>query len=337
MDETRLMNDVKMRDKCIEHIEVLGKIKQYLTVPGTELLTLNQVAEFYEVPFWTLQTCYKTHSQEVDMDGVVTVTPKSYKEIFNKQSSDNGEGENLNCLNPTIKKILNAQPLVIKNLEQLNGKLVVHVDDNTQIVIPNRGIKMFPKRAVLRIGMLLTQSEVAKQVRTQLLNIFEKTETANPELITSSITEEEALYVNLAKSIINNNTHDIFAALQDVVDYNNRYRLKIEKQLESATATNKILSTEILTISDREMASRVVRCMAQKTGKPYSALWNTIYTHLEYKYSISLKKRRKKSYESHISTLKPDEYGKLQKVIAVVAEEHGLNPANLFAECKTIK
>lgn len=34
---------------------------------------------------------------------------------------------------------------------------------------------LFPKRAILRVGMLLRDSEVAKEVRTQLLNIEEHT------------------------------------------------------------------------------------------------------------------------------------------------------------------
>ncbi|HDR8030866.1 MULTISPECIES: phage antirepressor KilAC domain-containing protein [Bacillus cereus group] len=39
-----------------------------------------------------------------------------------------------------------------------------------------RGANVFPRRAILRVGMLLRDSEVAKEVRSQLLNIEEKTE-----------------------------------------------------------------------------------------------------------------------------------------------------------------
>lgn len=40
---------------------------------------------------------------------------------------------------------------------------------DTEVLINNRGIRCFSKRAILRIGMLLRDSEVAKEVRTQLL------------------------------------------------------------------------------------------------------------------------------------------------------------------------
>lgn len=43
--------------------------------------------------------------------------------------------------------------------------------------IPNRGITVFPRRAILRIGMLLRDSLVAKKVRSYLLNIEEMLET----------------------------------------------------------------------------------------------------------------------------------------------------------------
>lgn len=42
--------------------------------------------------------------------------------------------------------------------------------------IPNRGLAIFPRRAILRIGMVLRDSVIAKQVRSYLLNIEEISE-----------------------------------------------------------------------------------------------------------------------------------------------------------------
>ena len=44
-------------------------------------------------------------------------------------------------------------------------------DNGKILTISNAGIKVFPKRAILRIGMLLTGSEVSSEIRSQLLNI----------------------------------------------------------------------------------------------------------------------------------------------------------------------
>jgi hypothetical protein len=55
-------------------------------------------------------------------------------------------------------------------------KALVNSENFSQYRISGQGVNLFPKRAVLRIGMLLRDSEVAKEVRTQLLNIVEKVE-----------------------------------------------------------------------------------------------------------------------------------------------------------------
>ena len=74
---------------------------------------------------------------------------------------------------PTIfKEILKGTSCTVKNFEQQNGKLVIQIDDNTHLEIPNRGIKCFSKRAILRIGMLLRDSKIAQEVRTQLLKEY---------------------------------------------------------------------------------------------------------------------------------------------------------------------
>ena len=46
--------------------------------------------------------------------------------------------------------------------------LMVH---NEPIEIPNRGTGIFSRRAILNVGMLLTQGKVAKEVRSRLLDI----------------------------------------------------------------------------------------------------------------------------------------------------------------------
>ena len=56
-------------------------------------------------------------------------------------------------------------------------------------MLPNRGMKLFPKRAILRVGMLLRDSEIAKEIRTRLLDIVQDTEKASPEIIHNVVEE----------------------------------------------------------------------------------------------------------------------------------------------------
>ena len=57
-------------------------------------------------------------------------------------------------------------------------KLVIWPELGAEIKVSNRGIRVFSRRAILRIGMLMPSSKVATEVRTQLLNVFEKAPTS---------------------------------------------------------------------------------------------------------------------------------------------------------------
>ena len=54
-------------------------------------------------------------------------------------------------------------------------KTVATLDDGTEIVIPDSGLLLWPKRAICRMGMVLSGSDVAEDVRRHLLNILDAT------------------------------------------------------------------------------------------------------------------------------------------------------------------
>lgn len=62
--------------------------------------------------------------------------------------------------------------IVIAELCNIFTSLVFR--NGVAIEINNYGTRVFSRRAVLRIGMLMPGSKVATEVRTQLLNVFEK-------------------------------------------------------------------------------------------------------------------------------------------------------------------
>lgn len=305
----------ELREKFIDRIDVLDKVKNLMLLPLTECMTVTQIADFYEVHYDTVKACYDRHKKEIKSDGVCVMTPNEYKQIFN------------------AKKVRIKDSKCNFNVEQLHGKMVVYIDGNTTITIPNRGITVFPLRAVLRIGMFLRDSKVAEEIRTQLLNVVEETRTVNPELLTKQIDQEEQLYLNVVRNMMNGNRDAMFGAVQDLVDYQNRYKLEMEKRIDTLTTDKKILTNEIVTISDRSSANRAVRCLANKIHKPYQAVWNSIYSHLKYKYSIDLKKRGAKPYLSHMKT---NEWDTLQKTIAAIVEENGFDSKQFFEDCKTL-
>lgn len=109
-------------------VEVLNKVKELFLMPKLDMMTTQQVANFYEAPLETVSTCYKRNRNEIDEDGTAMVSLSSLKVHF--------------------------EPTKIEH-----GKCVFQISDGITLEVPNRGIRMFSQRAILRIGMLLRDSE----------------------------------------------------------------------------------------------------------------------------------------------------------------------------------
>ena len=141
-----VISDRSIRDKCVGHYEVLERVKELLLLPGRELMSIEQVADYYEVSIDHIKSLYGLNREEIDGDGTEMIPRGFY---------------NGSVINPT-------------SVEQKQTSVTYTFENGQIVTINNRGLKAFSKRAVLRIGMILQQSSIAKEVRTQLLNIEEK-------------------------------------------------------------------------------------------------------------------------------------------------------------------
>ncbi|WP_260984938.1 BRO family protein [Bacillus thuringiensis] len=133
-------------------MEVLERVKNLLLLPELEMATTQQVADFYGVSLDTIKWVVKRNRDELVTDGYNTLTGKESSNLY-------------------------GDKLSLKKIEAQKGKYVVTLRNNVEVSFSNRSNGFFPKRAILRVGMLLRDSEVAKEVRTQLLNIEEHTAT----------------------------------------------------------------------------------------------------------------------------------------------------------------
>lgn len=321
--EELILDDKSVREKCIERTEVLDKVKKLLLIPQMECMTIRQVAEYYEVDIKVLQKCWERNRVEIEGDGVVTKTPTIFKEILKPTR----------CLLKNDEEFLKGTSCPFKNLEQKNGKLIVQIDDNTRLEIPNRGIKCFSKRAILRIGMLLRDSKIAQEVRTQLLNIVEHTAEEKPELITMDIDEEQRLQLNIGKAFASGDMMELAAATQAYSNFQKRHIQKLETENTTLNNDKKLLTAEILNLSDRKMLSAVIRKLASVLHMDYSMAWGCLYKQLNYRYGINLKARgnRKKPY---IQYVRNDEWDKVQKCIVALLEDNGINASEFIKTCK---
>lgn len=311
MNSENFIERKELRDECVGRIEVLQKVKALMLIPQLECMTLKQIAEFYEVETKTVERCYERNEEEINNDGIQRIVPKNFKN-----------------LKPTESRI--------KNFEQKNGKAVVEFEDGITFVVPNRGVIVFSKRAIMRFGMLLRDSRVAKELRTQLLNVVEHAEDAAPEILTQEIDEETSLQIAVGRAAMSGNSEEIMKAMSDIVAYKNRHIDKLKEANEQAEEENKTLAGKILRITNRKELVRAVRCLSSRIKTTIPATWNILYKQLLYKFGISLKNR--KAADSHgkcrtlVDYIRPDEWVKIQMTISAILKENHINPANFYDE-----
>ena len=283
-----IISDRNIRDKCVSHYEVLERVKELFLLPDTDLMSINQVAEYYEVsPQW-IKDLYTQNKNEIDSDGTKMIKRNHYDGSLLKTTS--------------VEKKQTS---------------VTYIFDNGQIVtINNRGLKAFSRRAVLRIGMLLQQSDVARRVRDALLDIEEK---ASPEVKIKDIEEEQNLMMEVGRAVASGDANAVAIASTNLIAFKNRHIEKLEND-------NKRLAGEILEWSDRNRLNAGVRKLASVTGIHFSKIWNELYKNLQYKYRIYLKQRGGTPY---IQWIDEDEWKNVLKVFCGVCEEISVKAALL--------
>ena len=288
MNENELLTNENLREELVEHYEVLDKVKELLLIPGTEFATTQQVADFYEVGLEAINSLIKDNRDEIKLDGMITPSGKETKEILVKFSKD-----------------------------ITNYRGYFEVDG---IKFANRSNTLFPRRAILRVGMLLRDSKVAKEVRTQLLNIEEKT---TKEVKVQDINEEQKLALELGMAMASGDINAIAIATGNMMAFKNRH-------IDKLKTDNKALSEGILEWSNRSKLNAGVRKLATTIGKQYGSVWNELYHNLKYKYHIDLKARGDKQF---IQYIKEEEWIYVIKTFAALCEDYGYSSSDMI-DCK---
>lgn len=128
--------------------DVLSKAKALVFAlwQGTGAATTQEMAEYYEVPVDAVESVLRRHRDELKSDGLTTLKGNQLK-IFKQLS---------------VK-------LTESNATKFAPVKLTGATKTTQLTI-------WTPRAALRLGMLLRDSEVAKQVRTVLLDVAQTAE-----------------------------------------------------------------------------------------------------------------------------------------------------------------
>jgi hypothetical protein len=287
-NEEELLEQKELREQLIGRIEVLEKVNVLFLIPQTDVASVKQVSDFYEVDESIIKMVYARHKDELNNDGV---SLQSYKDFLKSQAV---------------------------TLETVKGKAILKYEDGSTLDVPMRGLRVFPRRAILRIGMLLRDSQVAKEVRTQLLNIEEKTEV---EVKIHDINEEKNIQLEIGMAYASGNPDTIMLATAKYMSFKNRH-------IEQLQHDNKALAGEILKWEDRSKINFAVRKLSKLINKQIGFIWNELYKELKYKHHIDVKLRGGTPYIQHI---KKEEWSKVIQTFSAICEKNNISPSDILS------
>lgn len=314
-DFDNLIDNKKLRDENIKHIEVLNKVKELILLPEFNLMTTEQVATYYEVPINTIRKCYHDNREEIDEDGTCMKTIKDFQKLHRV------------------------------TFERVDRRTEFKLSDSQTVKVPNRGLRCFTQRAVLRFGMLLRDSAVAREVRTQLLNIHQK---ATKEQKQTDLNEELELRMSFANAMVDNDPMKMFTAYSDLINFKNRHIEKLEKENDALNSTNtklkndnKALAGNILEWDVRDSLRKGVSTLAYASGMSIQLTWNLLYQEAFYKYKLNLRSRKKyqeatnKKKVSMLDLLRTEtEWRMMVSSLAALCESQGVSVEWVFKEAK---
>ncbi len=195
---TNLVENKELREELIGRVEVLDRVGELLLLDELNMATTEMVANYYGEDVSTIKMCVKNNRDEIESDG--------YK-VWKKNDFNESK---INLLSST----------------KTNFTISL---GNEEVVVSNRGVALFPKRSILRVGMLLRDSEIAKEIRTQLLNVVEVVKENNDEMLVQEIDKEKQLYMNI---MFAKNDAERAIAINEHLKYMNRYKEKANRYEE---------------------------------------------------------------------------------------------------------
>ena len=194
-------------ENCIRNIEVLESVKEILTLGNTEFITVQMAADYFGVDKNTIEVLILRNKKELEENGYRVYKRKEIREVF-----------------------LNLQNV---SLESTQYKDVLNLQD-VSLEISNRGMALISKRVLLNIGMLLRDSEVAKELRRRILDIVHDAEQGKGsiETIENEINEEEKLTTELSRAILKGDMAKFMELTTKINELKNKRIVELEEQVE---------------------------------------------------------------------------------------------------------
>ncbi|EGT4176548.1 TPA: hypothetical protein KQE61_003541 [Clostridioides difficile] len=287
MNGEKLIENKELRDRNIDRVDVLEHVKEILTLANTDFSTVELVSEYYEVKESTIQECIRLNKEELKNDGL-----KKYKKN-------------------EIISIFERNPINLENVKNERTKSIVTFKNNESVSINNTGLILIPKRAILRIGMLLRDSEVAKEVRTRLLDIVHDAE-EQTEIVIEEIRTEQNIKEDMIEAIISGDHNKLSVLQTELIGLKNKRISHLEDVI-----TNSVTITE-----SKAIINKCVRTIAvKKFNCMFGKAWDEFYRFINYKLGINVRNRKGKG----LARFSDEEILKMEKIAKSWLEENDID------------
>ena len=292
MNEMELIENKEVRATKLGRIEVLDRVGGLVLLPIKDVTTTKQLATYFNVNLDTLNSCILSNKLELESNGMTILKNVDFKQF----KTD-----------------------VLKQHESRDLSDMFHRVSS---------LRVFNRRAILNVAMLLRDSEVAQEIRKYLLDIEHDTSIQSPEIIVNKLqelSEEKSIMLELVEAQMDGDLEKVN------ICHTKLYAIK-NKRIKELEDTNQLITSNALTIIDsKAIINRLVRAIAVKEysgmfGKAYGDL----YAKANYKLGINIKARDKKKSESYLDTLAEDEVFEVEKIVRNWALDSGLDLDNLL-------
>lgn len=240
------------------NIHILEQIKDILTIDKTDLITVRMCADYYEVGEKAIGSLIFDNKNELIENGLKIITGKETKEILVKFS----------------KKFTNY-----KGYFECDG-----------IKFANRSNTFMTKRTLLNIGMLLRDSEIAKELRQRILDIVHDAEDENGSIntIVDEIDEETKLKVDYVDAMMSGDLVKMNEINAKLFELKNKRILELEKENKHKGDIIEGLADKITLAEKRQRLNQIIRLGGASKIKDR---WELLYSEFTKKYHIDLNKR----------------------------------------------
>ena len=292
MKEVDLLERKEAREDCVSRVEVLDKVGELLLLPNTEYATTEQVANYYEVGIEAIRKLFQRNKEELVNNGAIILGA-----------------------NKIVDDILRVDKMSIHKT-----KSGILIGDNK---LNYRSNLLFSKRAILNVGMLLRDSEVAKEIRTRLLDIVHDASKQNNneetivENVVNEISEEKQLMLDRIEAEMNGDFETVCVINAKLFALKNKRIEELETEVENIT------THALDIIESRKVINCLVRNIAVvKYGGKFGNAYNELYKKLNYQLGININARKQKN---KLDSLSEEEMYKTEEIVRAWANDCGID------------